>query len=269
MKYSKRKKTTTARKVVKKAVRKAKTQQLTKFIKRVVQRTEEKKINSFVTTLTNLGAVTNSTFSINNIFPITPYPTVGISITQGVGQGDRVGNRVRVVSSILRYTIFPKPYDSLLNATPQPQDVRLWFFSIKNTNDIPTTNPTDFVQSGSGSQALTGTIRDLNRVMNTDQFTYLGHRTHKVGIAAWVTTPGLSSNYGAYSNNDYKFNVQGYINLTRMIPKVIKYDDTDTVPTSKACFCLVEAVNADGTSQGVNTYPCTMTYQITMRYTDV
>lgn len=245
-----------------KAIRQAKAAHMRSFIKKVVDSRNEKKIAVYQTGFPFGGGSLGS-----NIFPLTPY-TGYMTIAQGTGQGDRIGDKVRVKSAIMRYTIYPNAYNATSNPTPVPQNIRIWFFSVKNSNTLLTTNPLNFIQTGNSSTTLSGTILDLNRVMNKDLYTYHGHRTHKVGIADFVATPGSTPSYGYYSNNDYKFNIQGFINLTDMFPAVIKWNDTGTVPSSNLVQFLIECVNADGSSQTSLITPCTMNYQVTMTYTD-
>lgn len=245
-----------------------------KLIKQVMTRQEEKKIDLFRTTFTQVGNSTSSVWSTNNAFPLSPYTTLGIDIAQGTGQSGRIGNKIRVVSNILRYTIYPNPYNVTNNALPQPQDFRMWFFSNKNSNVLPSTPPTQFFQGDNADQAFTGNIADLNRIVNTDLFTYLGHRTHKVGFAGFLPAGGVSvgssSTYAGYANNDYKLNIQGYVDVTKYMPKVIKFDDGtgNNTPVSKCIFCIMETVNSDGSTMSTVTYPLQFDYQLTLKYTD-
>lgn len=252
----------TGKALVKKAIKDVKTQSLTKFIKQVVTRTEEKKVTIYQNGFTFGGGSLGS-----NIFPISPYNVTGLAISQGTGQGDRIGNKIRTNSLIMRYTIFPNAYNATTNPTPIPQNIRLWFFSVKGSNTLLATNPANFIQTGDSSTTLSGTVLDLNRIVNKDLYTYLGHRTHKLGFATYTGTGG-NPQFGYSANNDYELNIQGYMNLTKMCPKIIKFNDTDQNPNSTLVQCLIECVNADGTSQTSLLKPCTLNYQLSYTYTD-
>jgi len=251
-------------KSVKKAVRAARKQPLIKLIKRVINRQAETKIANFQDGF----EISNAGIGTNNIQPMTPYALVGLVISQGTGQGDRIGNKITMKSLIMRYTIVPLEYDNITNPIPIPQVVRMWFFSVKNSNTLLTSNPTDFIQNGDTATELSGTIIDMNRIINNDFYTYLGHRTFKIGYANYGGS-GTQAAPQSFSNNDFKLYAQGTVNLTKMCPKIIKYDDTDDTPTSRLVMMLVQTVNADGSSGG-STFPrIRYNYELTMKYKDM
>lgn len=257
-----KKKPSTSR-VVKKAVYKAKRQVLVKTIKSVIKRQVETKVNNFAAGF----EIATGGIGSNNIQPMTPYNVLGCDIQQGTGQGDRIGNRISTKSLIMRYTILPLPYNVTSNPTPKPQLVRMWFFSQKSSNTLLATNPPNFIQNGDYSTTLSGDLLDMNRVINNDVYNYLGHRTFKVGYqnsAGTGNTPG--SQY--FANNDFKMFAQGSINLTKMIPKVIKYNDGDDNPNSKLVMMLIQCVNADGSGADPDRDMIRYNYQLTYKYTD-
>lgn len=263
-KRSYRKKPATKKAFVKKAVSRAKTQRLTKFIKKVMTRTEEKKMSESSDIL-SLAAYTSPNLP-NQILPISPSDSSGIVIPQGTGQGERIGNRIRTHSCMLRGIIYPQPYDATLNPVPSPQEIRVWFFSKKFTSETPTTLP-NFFQSANSSSAPVGTLIDLTRKINTDVYTYLGHRTWKLGFQVYGGS-GNTIQQQYYNNNDFKYNIKYTINLTKMIPKLIKFNDTDNQPTSKSVFMFWESVNANGFTQTTTTIPAEMQYTLDYTYTD-
>lgn len=266
--YTRRRKSppvTFAKKAVAKAVRKAKAKNLTSFVKRVISRQTEHKVAIF-----QQGFGIGGYFASfgNQIAALTPYNSVGLTIAQGTGQGDRVGDRIRTVKAVLRYTIYPNAYHATINPVPTPQNVRIWFFGQKSSNTLLATNPPNFAQTGDSSTTLTGTILDLNRVVNRDVYTYYGHRTHKLGYSINQASGAATSN-AQFANNDYKLNIQGYVDLTKWFPKLIKYNDTDQNPNSKLIMMLVESVNADGSAQTtVGVTPANINYQITYTFSD-
>lgn len=236
-----------------------------RLVKQVVSRMAEKKVAIFQN---GFGISGNTTQMASQIYPVTPYNSVGLTISQGGGQGDRQGDRIRTVRAILRYTIYPNAYHATINPVPTPQNIRIWFFGQKSSNTLLAVNPPNFAQTGDSSTTLNGSILDLNRVVNRDVYTYYGHRTHKLGYAINQATGAASSN-AQFANNDYKLNIQGYVDMTRWFPKQIKYNDTDQNPNSKLIMMLVESVNADGSAQTtLGVYPANINYQITYHYTD-
>lgn len=251
------------KKTVKKAVAKARRQPLVKLVKRIIKRQAETKISVFQDGF-DIGP---GTIDANNIQPLTPYNAVGLDISQGDGQADRQGNRITVKSAVMRYTIYPAPYAATTNDTPRPQVVRMWFFSQKSSNTLLVTNPPQFIQTGNSSGTLSGTLLDLNRVLNNDEYTYLGHRTFKLGYSSYNGTgPSAANEY--FNNNDFKFFHQGTINLTKWFPKIIKYNDTDDNPNSKLVMMLIQTVHADGSSADPDDKTVLYNYEITLKYMD-
>lgn len=254
------------KKTIKKAVKKAKKQRFTRMVKQVISKQAEHKVVIFQN---GFGVSGNTSQFSGQIQPLTPYNSVGLTIAQGTGQGDRIGDRIRTVRCVLRYTLYPNAYHATINPVPTPQNVRIWIFSQKSSNTLLNTNPPNFIQTGDSSTTLNGSILDLNRIMNNDVYTYYGHRTHKLGYAINQASGAATSN-AQYANNDYKLNVQGYIDLTRYFPKQIKYNDTDQDPNSKLIMMLVESVNADGSAQTTGgVYPANMNYQLSYTFTDM
>lgn len=260
------KKTTTKRKVVssfrKKSGKKPVT--LAKKVRAIIQRTEEKKVAQVTGTLI-FGAYTSSSL-VNNINPVTPY-VPGIQILPGTGQGDRIGNKIRTVSHTINGVIVPNGYDAVLNPTPSPQEVRVWFFSLRNSNTLPATLP-GFFQAGSSSQTPTGNLLDLTRKINTDVYIYRGHRTYKLGNSINAASAGSLVARDHYANNDFKYNIKFNWNLTSMVPKNVTFNDSNNTATSKAVFWFIETVNADGTAQPAAALPATIYYTNMVTYTD-
>lgn len=264
MARTKTRKNKSGSKSVKKAVRAARRQPLIKLIKRVINRQAETKIANFQDGF----EISNANIGTNNIQPLTPYALVGLSIGQGTGQGDRIGNKITMRSLIMRYIIFPLEQDPITNPTPTPQLVRIWFFSQKQSNTLLGANPPRFIQNGDTAASLTGTLIDMNRIINNDEYTYLGHRTFKIGYANYGGT-GTNAAAQSFSNNDYKLNHVGTINLTKMCPKIIKFDDTDNTPNSRLVMMLVQCVNADGSASGSTDLRIGYNYDLTMKYKDM
>lgn len=248
---------------VKKAVAVARKQPLVKLIKKVIRRQAETKMANFQDGF----EISPANIGVNNIQPLTPYALVGLSIGQGTGQGDRIGNRITVKSLVMRFIIFPLEYDILTNPNPTPQIVRIWFFSQKQSNVLLAANPPRFIQNGDTAASLTGTLIDMNRVINQDEYTYLAHRTYKIGYSNYGGT-GTNVAAQSFTNNDYKLNIIGSINLTKLCPKIIKYDDTDNTPNSRLVMMLVQTVNADGSSTGSTDFKIGYNYDLTLKYND-
>lgn len=232
-------------------------------VKKAVTKMAEKKIFNWHGTF-DFGAYTSTVLS-TFIIPISPYTGV-VAISQGTGQANRIGDRIRTHSCILRGVITPKPWHATTNSSPQPQEVRIWFFSVKGVVQLPTTLG-NFFQAGNSAQTPQGTISDLTRIINTDLYTYRGHRTFKIGTADFAGSGGLVD-YQYFANNDFKYNQRFTIDCTHMLSAEYKFSDTTNIPQSSTFF-FIEAVNANGSGQATNQLVAQINYEIDYRFTDV
>lgn len=189
-----------------------------------------------------------------------------LTIPQGTGQGNRVGNKVRVVKATLKYILQPYPYDAILNSVPQPQDVRMIISSTKGqTQNAPPL--ASFMQYGNTSQTAAGYSVDMLTPVNRDTQTVYKDWRHKVGASAVPTVAGTNATYFSY-NNDYKLNVMKTVDLTKFYPKNIDYNDTTVLPTDRGVFLNVLTDDWDGTTSA-STYSLKMTYMINVIYEDL
>lgn len=234
-------------------------------IKKVIARMAEHKRANFSASF-SFGASTGTTFTTSNIQWLSPNSSY-VNIVQGTGQGDRVGNKIRITNAKFSGVIYGNPYHATVNPLPQPQEVRMWFFAPKNSLAQPTSYST-FFQNGNSSQNFSGTLLDLTKKINNDDFTYYGHRTYKIGYSAFVGSPGSVVGSGYYSNNDFAMNRKFSIDITKMLPKNILWNDTTTTPFSRVLFVIFECVNADGSAQGAALLPCSCQYSIDYTFTD-
>jgi len=77
---------------------------------------------------------------------------------------------------------------------------------------------------------------------NLDRIQLLHKRIFKVGYSS-------GNDSGNRSNNDFKFNQKFSINVTKYLPKVIKFDDADQDPSIRHTYMLITPFSADGTTQ--------------------
>lgn len=118
-----------------------------------------------------------------NMYPMLPYLGY-MSIPQGVTQGTRIGNQVKVKKLMLNYVLRPTPYDAVFNPSTVPFHVNMFLGYV---NDVPGLIPTNtdlasLFQSGASSIAPVGTLRDLISVINTDYWTIKKRWSHKLGF---------------------------------------------------------------------------------------
>lgn len=231
-----------------------------KNVKAVVTRMAETKNSHFNFTqyLPNVNAGTSTQVQI--------APNSGsLSIVQGTGQGDRVGDRVRVKKAMFRGYMSPLAYDVTYNSAPSPVEVRMIIGKNKASPTTAMTLSTLF-QNGDTSVAPAGTLLDMLSPINKETVQVYVDRIFKLGTQYGQT--GTTAANGYYSNNDFLFNQRFDVDITKFLPNVITYNDTTAQPTSNSLFALFLCVSADGTITGANLRPVLLTYDLDFQYTD-
>jgi len=233
------------RKVAKKRYAKRSTVGLAvkKYVKRAIHANVE-----------NKRAIYNASFAVGNIGnsgilyarPLTPASTY-MTINLGTGQGDRIGNKCKVMKAMLRYTLFPLGYDLTSNPLPVPQEVMIIIGHLKPT---PTAIPTvaqvqALFQSGSAVSAPQGDLGDLIQPYNTDLWTIKKVIRHKIGYGA-VEGTGLQPNQQFFNNNDFKYNAVRALNITNIYPKTLVFNDATVNLQNAGLFMMIQSVNANG-----------------------
>lgn len=239
-----------------------------KIVKQVVSREAETKMVQYFTTGRDILPSSASGF-IDTITPVSPY-TGQLEIAQGVGQGERIGNRVKIKSLNIKGTIFPLPYNASTNPTPVPVQVVLWFFYSRQT---PSTTPGGltggFLQEGDSTRNLQNNLSDLVSRVNNDAYRLLARRVFKIGYGAYGGT-GTQAAFQGFVNNDFKLNRNFSIPLTRHAVKTVIYNDASSnTPRSRGIFMMAQAIAADGSSLANNIIPAAMTYQMECTYEDM
>lgn len=206
---------------------------------------------------------------INNSVQSVCPNTATLNIAQGDGQGERIGNRINLVSLICDINIYPVPYSVVNNSIPQPAYVKIWFIHQKsNPTGIPLANSTRMVQFGSASQALTGLLRDMSVPLNQEFVTTHYSKVFKIGNSSyWGSGTSSPSPEQNWTNNEFHLGGRLRIDLAKYLPKVIVYDDTNNVPSTRGLFMMFEFVDVD------NTYPQNISghhleYTLSMKYKD-
>lgn len=263
----------TFRKARKSAARKSVRNAAVKLmVKREVARNVENKSTDTVITAQTIYPVGDTAnFDANNVFWVSPGDIFGAStwyIEQGTGAGMRVGNQVKVKKLTFKGVLTPLAYDATTNTNPQPREVKMWFFYQRNSPSVLPSNPrTDFFQSGSSTSGLNDDLSDIVAPVNTDKYVVVATRTFKVGYQQFATT-GSSPAYGNFTNNDFKLNCKFSVDLTKHIPKIMKWSDNDNSPMTRGLFCMVEDVAANGGATGTTQRLTGMQYWRSMVYED-
>lgn len=243
-----RKKRTTKRRFAKKRSmkRSVKRPALKKMIRREISRNIESKTVQHYDYDQRLYGVNNVSFQTDNIFPLGPDPG-SLIVTQGVTQSQRIGNVVKTKKLMFKGTFVPLPYDGTFNPQPQPVQLTMWIFYDK-TNPVAVPTPTasnDFFQNGAASKGFQNDLTDNWSPVNTDRYRVLLRRNFKLGFAQFAGS-GASVTNQNFANNDFKLNCNFSINLTKYYPKMVKFNDGTTTPTTRGLFCMVTYALANG-----------------------
>lgn len=271
-----RKKRPTKRRVYKR--RYARKSSITKVVKRVLSKQVEVKECFSASSVSPASISLTSSTAVGNMFICSPNSassTIGyLSIPQGDGNGQRVGNRIRTKSLVMKYILTQTAQSVATNPIPQPLEVMIYWFKVKVTpQDVPTINNlrganANFFEYGNSSIGFDGTLFDVLHKINPDRYTYLCHRRHKLGYQS--NNVNNNPSYANSHNNDFKMNIVSTVNLTKYCPKEILYDDLSTsTTTSPYIFCLVQPIAATNTILGPTILPMTMAFELQYRYTDM
>lgn len=203
-----------------------------------------------------------------NAYPMLPCSGFW-SISQGTGQGNRIGNIVKTRKVYLNYVLRPTIYSATVNPVPQPSMIRMMLGYVKNTPSFPPIagDINQLFNVGNSSTAPVGTLKDLISVYNTDYWTIKKSWTHKLGFA--VNTGTGNSPLGAYyANNDFNLNVLKRIDITKHCPKTCIFNDTSVTTNTKNLFFMFYAVSSNGGAYTNIDLPCNIDYWIDYQYED-
>lgn len=201
-------------------------------------------------------------FSANNVWEMGPNSSVPMA--QGTGSSDRIGNKIRVIKVTMRLIINVAPYDATTNPFPQPTDVRMLILHAKN-------NPTDvvvsstFFEENNSTGAPDDNLFDMLHAVNKDVYVVSHDQLFKCGNAINQGTGGqVAAQY--MSNNDYKFNHIIKLDVTKMFPKTIQFNDASSIPTSFQPTLVMLGAQGDGGTNSAAIIPVKFWANTTIEY---
>lgn len=261
------------RKIVRKRVYRKKTSAVAikSMIKREISRNIEKKTYQYLENNFLTYPVSNAAAFDANIVPC--YPSSGfLQIDQSLGQGGRVGNRIKIKNLRIEGVLYPRGYSATNNTTPTPTTVKFYFFYDKEEPQaIPTPQVSaDILQFGSSTIAFQNTLFDHAMPINKDRYRLLTTRTLKVGWAEYGGTGATGSQplQGNLTNNDFKLNAKLKVNLTKYCVKNCVFRDNASNPTTRGIYMMAVPQWANGTSIPSTQIPARMSYMMTVDYED-
>lgn len=240
-----------------------KTKRLRPLRKRRINKQVPKKIKSYVNRVLarNVENKLAQPYVFNNT-PILPYgvasPTASTiiavtstmlnNITQGTGQGNRIGNEITVKSAHFKGFV-NKLFGSGEGNTQANNAcyLKMVLLRYKNSLDSPTIL-SGLMQNGSSSAPPNNLPSDMYRYFNKDAFIIFTTRMFKLGSTQTDTSSGQQ-------NNDFSVSKYFKINLTKHLPKKIKYTDGFPDPTNTQIYAVFLLCNYNGDAIVTGTPP--------------
>ena len=108
---------------------------------------------------------------------------------------------------------------------------------------------TNFFQAGNTSLGFNGTLVDLTRQVNTSQVTLLKKRVFKVGtqyVTSASAVGGTNTTNQQYSDGTVGISQMFKMDLTKCLPKILNYNDTDNSPTNSLTWMAWVPYRVDG-----------------------
>lgn len=207
-------------------------------------------------------------FDSSNVIPLSPQ-TSGIApqILQGVGNGARIGSKIKTKRLIFSGVIKPTPYDALTNQFVVPIQLRLIVLYDRRTPYSAPAPSTNLFQLNNGNSPILNNLMDQTAPINTEYYTVLAERRFKIGIADFVG-PGSVARYSGYANNDFKLNVNFRMDLTKHMVKNVIFEGNSTQPTTRGLWAVLIPSYADGTRIPNTVIPVNMQYILDYKYED-
>jgi len=205
-------------------------------------------------------------FDSSNTIQLSPGST-SCAINQGVANGARVGNEIRMKKGEIDMVFYPTPYDVTVNPDPAPNIVTLKLFYDKR---VPSTFPfprPDFFQLNSSSQGIIGDLRDQISPINTDAYRVLATKTFKLGYSKYDGT-SFDSAQQAFSNNDYLLNKIIRWDFTKHLVKAVKYNDNLSDPVTRGLWMEVMITPSSGAIGLAGVIPVKVSYNTFIEYED-
>lgn len=225
---------------------------------------------------------------ITQIIPITPYDAY-LTINRGTNRSERVGNMISVKKLMFRFVFTMNERDVTSNdATDvqRPYYVRLWLWKLKprlpqNVNEAATVAQNTFFQWGTAAdQGLLGNVNDLIQPINEEHVELLTTKTYKLARASYAnqglagaaqTEANLNMHW---VNNDFQLSARGAMDVTKYVPKNIKFDDgSSSTSINRPLWVMCTLHCADGTAHNTTNFtgdpqPVAWFYRTDLDYID-
>lgn len=211
---------------------------LRKYVSSLVAKNEETKF--FTNSIAYKQSITGSGFNTTGPLGYNTASNIIPIIQQGVGQQQRVGNRITTKGYfMIRGHVLALPTSAASNPySNMPFYVRIVVWRQKPS--MTTVSNTEILDDGntSGGVPFDGSLDDLMIPFNKDKFQIGGVRT-------FMLQPNAST--GTYSNENLsKYPVSRFFKMSVKLPKTLSYNDTSNDATNCRWYFSAGVVNADG-----------------------
>lgn len=259
---------------------------LYRTVKKVVNSLAETKQSSYSISNYGLTSVLASDFDAT-IRNLTPSGTSGgllTAISQGTGQGSRIGNKIAVEKATLSGVVHvATTYDATANFNACPLKIGMYIIRMRpGINDdqytVSQAVQNSFFQNGSSQSGFSGRLYDLTREPNNDVLDVLYKRVFTVGQAYILSSSG--NNVSNTVNNQYSDNSVGIsqmfqIDVTKYLPSTFTFNDSNNTANNRGIWIFWVPLRVDGTliqtSVGAytGTRPAYVDWSYTLKYKDM
>lgn len=237
---------------------------LVKLVKSVVQGQAEKKMvtdylpASIGNNMTVFNATVNAT---GDYFPVIP------KVPQGVGEANRVGNRIRPTSCVMDLVVSIR-CDTATSAHITPRVFIVSDKSIKSQSLAAEINFTSLLNGGGSPQPYYGDLKSALTPLNTEQFTK--HHDKQFMLAKTFATGPTLANTNVGDQYDVSSIITRRMRLKIPLPKVLLYDnDLDDWPSNAAVWFAIGFTNMTNTNEASALLPLlAVSYATTLHYVD-
>lgn len=233
------------------------TAKIRSIVRKTISGEAEKK--SYIVYAANQSIITASATT-----PFAVY--LAPQVAQGGGDGQRIGNKIKVISSVLRICINLLPYNAVSNPLPPPLLVRILILGFKkqNVNSAGVTDASSALfEVNSGVVGPQGNPLDITLQVNDQSWVVYYDQVIKLGATGTSSTTPVSS--GAYFDAS---DMSAFLNIPIKHIGMFQYNDTTNVPTNKNTFLFIQPVTADGQGSGSYTM-AECHYTIVTKYIDM
>jgi hypothetical protein len=228
-------------------------------IKRIVRQALARNLEVKQTVTTNNNMGITSPNSITGVPGANGALNILPTLSQGVSQEGRIGNRVHFKYGHFKGQINLMPNIGTTNPNQQIM-VAMYLVKSKLFNQGYTPDWTKFFAAGVTSGQFLNLPTDIFQTVNKDLFTVCSKKVFRLGT---------TTNSGAAYLGDGRSSVSKYFNfnLTKYLKKNLIFNDSGTTPTNDNLWLLTIPVCLDGS--GVDTTaPIEMHFEALYNYTD-